>query len=169
MKRMGWTIASTLALALGGCSSAPEPIPIAGAPADIARMAGEWGGEYQAANTGRSGSIVFQLAVGADTARGDVVMFSHQRRESRLPQQDPTVGLAIARTPAVLQIAFVQATDGGLEGRLSPYRDPDCDCILDTRFQGRIHGDVIEGTFVSQSDGSGIAQTGTWKVKRKKD
>ena len=168
MKGLGWTIVPALAVALGGCSSAPAPVPVTGAPNDIAQIAGEWGGEYQGTNGGRSGSIVFQLAAGSDTARGDVVMFSNQQRETRLPQQDPTIGLPIARTPAVLTIAFVRADSGGLEGRLTPYRDPDCDCILDTRFQGRVHGDVIEGTYVSRSDGAGIAQTGTWKVKRKK-
>jgi len=166
MKRSRIVLA--LALATAGCSSAPAPVPMAGAPADIGQIAGEWGGEYQGDTSGRSGSIIFQLAAGADTAYGDVVMFSHQREPSRLPSQDPSAGLPIARTPDVLTIAFVRATDGGLEGRLAPYRDPSCDCVLDTRFQGRIHGDVIEGTYISQPRGGGTAQNGTWKVKRKK-
>jgi hypothetical protein len=157
-----------VALVAAGCSSAPTPVPMAGAPTDIRQMAGEWGGEYQGDTNGRSGSIIFQLAAGADTAYGDVVMISHQRRPARLPEQDPSAGLPLPRTPEVLTIAFVRATGGGLEGRLRPYRDPDCDCLLDTRFQGRIHGDVIEGTYSSQPQGGGPTQSGTWKVKKKK-
>ena len=84
---------------------------------------------------------MFRLEAGADTAYGDVVMIPRQRREARLPVQDPSTGLPIPRTVEVLTIAFVRATDGGLSGRLTPYRDPECDCVLDTRFQGRIRGE----------------------------
>lgn len=111
---------------------------------------------------------MFRLEAGADTAYGDVVMIPRQRRESRLPVQDPSTGLPTPRTVEVLTIAFVRATDGGLSGRLTPYRDPECDCVLDTRFQGRIRGDVIEGTYTSTPAAGGPTQNGTWKVTRKK-
>jgi len=166
MKGLGIVVALTLAIP--GCSSSPAPVPMAGAPADIGQMAGEWGGEYQGENTSRSGSIVFQLSAGTDTAYGDVVMFSHERQASPAASQGPMAGLPIARAPDVLTIAFVRADSGGLEGRLAPYRDPDCDCILDTRFEGQIHGDVIEGTYTSRPRDGGTIQNGTWKVKRKK-
>jgi len=165
---MKWLGIAVVALALAGCSSAPAPIPLAGSPADIRGMAGEWGGEYQGETSGRSGSIIFQLEAGTDTAFGDVVMISHQRRPARLPEADPSAGLPIARTPEVLSIAFVRASGDSLEGRLKPYRDPDCACLLDTRFRGAIHGDVIEGTYTSQPMDGGRVQNGTWKVKKKK-
>jgi len=165
MKGLGIVV---MALALAGCSSAPPPVPLAGSPADIRGMAGEWGGEYQGETSGRSGSIIFQLAAGSDTAYGDVVMISHQRRPARLPEADPSAGLPIARTPEVLSIAFVRASGDSLEGRLRPYRDPDCACLLDTRFRGAIHGDVIEGSYTSQPMDGGRVQYGTWKVKKKK-
>jgi hypothetical protein len=168
MKAVAKGCLAALALVVGGCSTAPAPVPVVGAPADLSRLAGEWGGEYQGQTSGRSGSIVFKLAAGADTAFGDVVMIPRERRESRLPVQDPSAGLPIARTPEVLSISFVRATDGGLSGRLTPYRDPDCDCLLITRFQGRFRGDLIEGTFTSTPADGGAMQTGTWKVKRKK-
>ena len=95
-------------------------------------------------------------------------MIAHQRQASRLPEQDPSAGLPIARAPDVLSIAFVRAVGGGVHGRIAPYRDPDCGCELETRFEGRIRGDVIEGTFSSRPVDGGAVQTGTWKVKRRK-
>jgi hypothetical protein len=166
---MAWGVLATLALAAGACATVPAPVPVVGADADLNLLTGEWGGEYQGQSSGRSGSIVFKLAAGADTAYGDVVMIPRERRESRLPQQDPSVGLPVPRTPEVLTIAFVRAADGGLSGRLTPYRDPDCNCVLVTRFEGRIRGDVIEGTFTSMPQDGGATQTGTWKVARKKE
>jgi hypothetical protein len=161
-------VLAVLSVAIGACATVPAPVPVVGDAADLGKLAGEWGGEYQGETSGRSGSIVFKLAAGADTAFGDVVMIPRERRESRLPVQDPSAGLPIARTPEVLSISFVRATDGGLSGRLTPYRDPDCDCLLITRFQGRFRGDLIEGTFTSTPADGGAMQTGTWKVKRKK-
>jgi hypothetical protein len=162
-------VAVVLALApITGCATTPAPVPVVGDVAGLGALTGEWGGEYQGETSGRSGSIIFQLAAGADTAYGDVVMIPRERRDSRLPVQDPSAGLPIPRTPQVLSIAFVRAADGGLSGRLAPYRDPDCDCVLITRFAGRIRGDVIEGTFTSTPEGDGAPQQGTWKVTRKK-
>lgn len=159
---------AVIATCVAGCSGAPEPVPVVGSPADLRALAGEWGGEYQGEATGRSGTIVFQLAAGADTAYGDVVMISRERNEARLPVQDPSAGLPISRAPDVLTIAFVRAAGGGVTGRLKPYRDPDCDCTVDTRFEGHLEGDRIEGTFTSRHVESGEVRTGTWKVKRKK-
>ncbi len=167
MRAVAVGILPALALTLA-CATVPAPVPVVGADADLAALAGEWGGEYQGETTGRSGSIIFQLAAGADTASGDVVMIPRQRREARLPVQDPSAGLPIPRTPQVLSIAFVRAADGGISGRLAPYRDPDCDCVLITRFAGRLHGDTIEGMFTSAPEGGGAPQHGTWKVTRKR-
>lgn len=168
MKTLAVATLTALILGCAGCSTAPAPVPVVGTPADLGLLAGEWGGDYQGETSGRSGSIVFKLAAGADTAFGDVVMIPHERREERLPVHDPSAGLPTPRTPEVLSIAFVRAAGGGVSGRLTPYRDPECDCVLITRFEGRIQGDVIEGTFLStraQGDGT---QTGTWKVTRRK-
>src|SRR5262249_23757625 len=123
--RPGWSEEGTMkrlvgiALMVAGCSGAPSPVPVVGTPAGLGKRAGEWSGEYQ--GTGRSGSIVFKLAAGADNAAGDVVMITNQRREQRLPSQDPSAGLPIARTPEVLAIEFVRAAGGGVSGRLHPY------------------------------------------------
>lgn len=168
MRSVATLVLAVLTIGLGACASVPEPVPVSGDPVELGRLTGEWGGDYQGATSGRSGSIVFKLAAGADTAFGDVVMIPRVRRESRLPVQDPSAGLPTPRTPEVLSIAFVRATGGGLSGRLTPYRDPDCDCMLHTQFQGRIRGDVIEGTFTSTRAEGGETQSGTWKVTRRK-
>jgi hypothetical protein len=166
MKAAAIGVLAVLLPVIGACATAPTPVPVSGDAASLRQLAGEWGGDYRGQT--RSGSIVFRLEAGADTAYGDVVMIPRQRRESRLPVQDPSIGLPTPRTVEVLTIAFVRATDGGLNGRLTPYRDPECDCVLDTRFQGRIRGDVIEGTYTSTPAAGGTTQNGTWKVTRKK-
>lgn len=165
---------AALTLAVAGCSGAPAPVPVVGAPADLRPLAGEWSGEYQGETTGRSGSIVFKLAAEADTAYGDVVMLPRERLAQRLPTQDPSAGLPFPRTPEVLSIAFVRAAGGGVTGQLVPYRDPGCDCVLITRFEGQLHGDVLEGTYTSRPAGHGpdsaadTTRTGVWKMTRRK-
>lgn len=174
MKLVALVFLAVLALVAVGCSGAPSPVPVTGVPADLGLLAGEWSGEYQGETTGRSGSIAFHLTAGADTAFGDVVMIPRVRREERLPVQDPSAGLPISRAPQVLSIAFVRAAGGGVTGQLVPYRDPDCDCIVVTRFEGNIRGDTIEGTFTSRRADEGVGEpgggsrTGAWKMTRKK-
>ena len=53
---------------------APNPVPVLGTRTDIAALTGEWVGTYTSGESGREGSIVFQLEAGADTAQGDVMM-----------------------------------------------------------------------------------------------
>jgi hypothetical protein len=69
---------SALCLALLGltaaCSGGQPPVPVVGQEADISRLTGQWLGDYSSAETGRSGSIIFTLAAGSDSATGDVVM-----------------------------------------------------------------------------------------------
>lgn len=156
-------------VAAAGCSSAPAPVPVAGAPADLGRLAGEWSGEYVGETTGRSGTIVFKLSAGADSAFGDVLMIPRERSPQR-PPNDPLAGLPIPSTPEVLSIAFVRAAGGGVSGQLVPYRDPACDCTVVTRFEGNFRGDAIEGTFTSRraDQAGGNSRTGTWKIRRKK-
>jgi hypothetical protein len=167
MRRLGVGALATLALIVAGCNGAPAPVPVVGAPMDIAKLAGEWGGDYRNDANGRTGSIVFNLSAGADTAYGDVVMIPRQRRVERMPSQDPSQGLPVSRAPEVLSIAFVRAEGGGVRGQLVPYRDPECDCLVITHFKGSIRGNVIEGTFDTRHVEENLTTTGTWKVKRK--
>jgi hypothetical protein len=167
MKKLWPAIVAALMLAAGACSLAPAPVPVLGAPADLRHLAGDWGGDYQGSATGRSGSIVFHLTASSDTASGDVVMIPRQARGPGAGQA-PAMGIPVPRTGEVLSIAFVRASGDTVSGRLRPYHDPECDCMLNTTFEGRIHGDVIEGRYTSMRAEGGPTQTGTWKVKRKK-
>jgi len=148
------------ALGALSCSSAPRPITVSGTPMDLQSLAGEWSGEYHADGGGRQGTVVFKLAAGADSAHGDVLMF---------PRALATTEEAAVRQPLPqsLAIRFVRADNGKVNGVLTPYIDPDCQCRADTVFEGKLEGDTIEGTY-SVARAGNDAITGTWKVKRKK-
>src|SRR5215470_1710266 len=128
-------IAAALA---GGCASqnpAP-PVPVEGA--DVSALAGHWVGEYSSTETGRSGSIVFELRSGDKVAHGDVLM---KPKEGAPTADDPMHG-----APQILNINFVNATGGTLRGTMDPYRDPACNCQLVTTLTGRRTGGTSEGT-----------------------
>ena len=46
-----------LVVAAAGCATTPAPVPVVGDAADLGRLAGAWGGEYQGTTSGRSGKI----------------------------------------------------------------------------------------------------------------
>ena len=162
-----WLVVAAVS-ALAGCGGSPAPVPVTGVPADIAQLAGEWGGDYRAEDSGRSGSIVFKLSAGADTARGDVVMIPRGGNEPPPPEPRPAAGVGLPANGQVLSIAFVRAAGGAVSGELVPYPDPECSCMLMTRFEGRIRGNAIEGTFASRdAETNRELRSGRWKVKKK--
>lgn len=156
-----------LAGALAGCANPRAGVPLFGDPD---ALAGEWSGQYQSEESGRSGAIVFRLTAGQDTARGDVVMLV-----ARSPQEAPgfyPAGLPsslpgqMAPDARVLTIRFVQVEDGRIRGRLDPYKDPSCGCSVETVFEGVQQGDVITGTFVARHLERAHTQRGRWHVRR---
>ncbi len=153
---------------LGGlaCAGPAMPVPVSG---DIARLTGQWTGEYRSPASGRVGSIVFTLEAGKDTARGDVIMIPADLSQSAGMMEGMPPGVPGAETlrSRLLTIAFVQATASRVEGRLDPYRDPECGCDLVTTFTGTLTGDVLEGTFRSLHQQTGKVVSGTWRVKRR--
>jgi hypothetical protein len=162
----------TLAFALAamacawGCSSSKNPapaVPVAGDRSDISTLAGRWEGEYHSEATGRSGSIVFELKPGDTVARGDVLMVPQGAR-TKLPGTSET----LRTMPQVLSISFVSTSGGVVRGTMDPYRDPDCDCEVQTTFVGRLSGNAIEGTFTTTPSGAGPITTGRWSIARKK-
>ncbi len=162
----------TAALLLAGCATTPPPVPIAGDPGGLEALAGKWEGEYSSAETGRSGSIVFELTTALDTARGEVVMIPRGRNGPLRPvgyQHGSEPGdqeqYGISRTPELLTIEFVRVEGGRVSGTLSPYLDPECGCPLHTTFDGQLDGDSIVGTFTSIHS-LGHVQSGRWSMKR---
>ena len=153
--------------AVMACQGAQPPVPVSG---DIMMLAGQWQGEYGSRESGRSGSIAFTLAAGADTAHGDVVMVPRAWEVPAVQRPgDPDVPpQRLGQAPQAIAIAFVRATDRMVEGRLAPYRDPDCGCLLTTVFRGRqLDANSIEGTFVSLHQEMGTETRGWWRATRR--
>lgn len=159
---------SLVAVALA-CASKPTPVTISGDPSDRASLAGKWSGEYQSPSTGRMGSIVFNLSASGDAANGDVVMIPRGYGKALLPfNQGTAAGAAMQNTnnSQVLTIKLVRVSGETVSGVLDAYRDPQCDCPVETTFTGRLSGDTIEGTFTTRGTQANAPQTGTWRVKR---
>ena len=149
------------------CAANPPPVPITGPAADVRALAGEWAGEYQSVETGRSGSIQFKLEAGSDTASGQVVMVPADIAGIRAnpPGEVPP---AMAGISQVLTIRFVRVSGNTITGTIDPYRSPDCACTLHTVFTGELRDNRIAGTFTSQHSGDDRnVQKGTWSVRRK--
>jgi len=151
-----------LAGTLACSSTSPAPtVPVAGS--DVSALTGRWAGDYASEGTGRTGSVVFELKAGETVARGDVLMVPKGAND---PQQ--TTAAAVRTMPQVLTINFVNASGGVLRGTMDPYRDPACDCEVQTTFVGRLSGDTIEGTFTTTPSAGGAIATGRWKMSRQK-
>lgn len=146
------------------CAGSPRRVPLYG---DASHLTGTWRGQYTSDESGRAGSIAFELEAGRDTARGDVLMFV-----PRSPQEAPSfqpAGTWQAPPPPdarSLTIRFVQVDADRVRGRLDPYPDPDCGCTVETVFVGRLQGDVIAGTFTTRHLDRDRLQRGSWRVRR---
>jgi hypothetical protein len=153
--------------ALLGCASKPTPVTVTGDAADRASLAGTWNGEYNSPVTGRSGSIVFKLSSDGEAATGDVVMVpkGYGKPLVRYDRSTPT-NTQTGSTSQVLTIRLVRVSGDSVSGVLDAYRDPQCDCPVETTFSGRINGDRIDGTFLTRGSATVAPQTGTWRVKR---
>ena len=151
------------------CASKPTPITVTGASSDRASLAGKWVGEYNSPATGRSGSIVFNLSPAGDAANGDVAMIPRGYGKALTPYGATTsagVPMQNTATSQVLTIKLVRVTGDTVSGVLDAYRDPQCDCPVETTFRGRVVGDTIDGTFTTRGSQTNTPQTGTWRVKR---
>jgi hypothetical protein len=135
---------------------------------DLNALAGSWSGDYFSGSTGRTGSIRFNLDAEEGAVSGTVLMFPQGRSSAMEPANRQGAGSENApRGGQPLSIRFIVVEDGVVSGTLEPYKDPDCDCFLSTTFTGRVHGDVIQGTFVSHGGPGRVTQDGRWKVTRK--
>lgn len=152
------------ALLGAGCAWQGTPVPIVG-PTES--LAGEWEGTYFSQQTGRTGSILFRLKAGTDSAYGDVVMVPAQAEEIRSPAM-ALAPQAHIHTPRLLRISFVRCEPGKVSGRLDPYQDPDTGERVLTTFDGWQRGDEFHGTFSSLYPGTGHRVTGEWSAKREK-
>jgi len=150
---------------LASACAARSPVPVSGAPIDIASLAGDWAGEYMSATTGRSGLIEFTLTATADTAHGAIVMTPSGAERPLEPIHIPDMERHHAQYE-VLHVDFLLIEDNVVRGRLAPYRDPVCGCALFTEFEGELVGDRVEGSFETRGVDPGHEAAGTWFVTR---
>lgn len=153
-----------LALALS-CGPRRAPIPVHASPLDLTLLAGEWSGEYSTRG-GRSGYISFRLEAGADTARGQVLMYPETPAGLRSMRGEPDEPPVSPRVPTPIPVRFVWTERGQVQGLLAPYRDPDFGTTLRTSFRGDWQGEVIDGRFQSRESGGRVVQEGSWRVVR---
>ena len=144
---------AVLLLSLAACGAASSSsVPVKGPDADVALLAGKWLGEYEGTDSGRRGSITFDLTLGYHTAEGQVLMHAGGA-------EDP------AAVP--LQIKFVAVAGGGVSGKIAPYTDPGCKCTVETEFTGRVEGQSLTGTFVTRGEALPAPQNGRWSAQRR--
>jgi hypothetical protein len=168
--RVRSAVLMVLAVVLAACSSAPPPPPVSvdANQKDLNALAGSWSGDYFSGSTGRTGSIRFNLDAEEGAVSGTVLMFPKGRSNAMEPaNRQGSASENAPRGGQPLSIRFIVVEDGVVSGTLEPYKDPDCDCFLSTTFTGRVHGDVIQGTFVSHGGPGRVTQDGRWKVTRK--
>ena len=153
--------------ALVSCRYQPQAVPLQAAATDIAALAGRWEGQYLGRESGRSGTIVFMIQAGKDTAFGDVLMGSEPGNWGPITAADAASGehARHSSAPELLRVSLVRVHGGLVEGALEPYIAPDCRCTVTTTFRGALSGDVIKGNFVTTGQ-YGLRQTGSWQVTR---
>src|SRR5262249_8872543 len=111
------------------CGGAAAQIEMKGGDPDLALIAGDWKGNYEGQDSGRTGNIDFSLQRGRHTADG-------------------TVFMGPAHTP--LKISFVKVQRGTISGTIEPYTDPSCGCQVQTEFLGTVGSNQIGGTFTTK-------------------
>lgn len=159
------TTVLALAVLSAECAYNPPPVAMRASAVDMQSLTGRWSGSYS--GMGRRGTISFTLVSGEDHAHGEVFMIPERSREAYQVWPEPKG----ARAPdtEILTIQFVAAERGQVWGLLDPYRDPECDCRAVTRFEGRVLGDVIEGTFTTHTAATNGPRRGVWKVRRQRE
>jgi len=162
-------MALCLAVSAVACARKTPGIEVSASDFDVNPLVGQWRGSYSSNATGRNGTIAFTLLAGESSASGNVVMIP--RSDSLLTAQEREM-LNNVSTPArtVLSIHFIRKQGGSVHGTLDPYRDPDCQCTVNTTLDGSFRDQsTIEGTYATvPSAAGGTVSGGTWKVTRVK-
>lgn len=133
------------------CATSNSSVAVEGNDLDVSLLAGKWEGTYEGISSGRSGAVSLDLSTGNRVAEGKVLMNS---------ANDPN--------PQALSITFMKVGGRELVGKITPYTDPQCSCMVETEFKGTLKGDTISGTFASAPQGKPKETAGTWSATRKR-
>ena len=140
----------TLSLSLAsGCAAGLPSVAVKGSTPDRARLAGEWQGNFEALRSDLKGTIAFSLDAGRHTGSGAMTM--------TVPGE---------AQPRALALDYIQVAEGSVKGKVEAYKDPQCDCMVETEFEGALAGDLIEGTYTSRMVGTDKSRAGFWSVQR---
>jgi hypothetical protein len=152
--------AISVSVTIGGCSYNPPPFPVHAVPAEArAQLAGKWYGEFTSWGSSDRGSIIFEMDVASDSARGDV-LFEHRDPFAEYSYQQQGVG----GTTELVRIRFMRYEDPRVLLVLEPFYESDCDCMVSTGFQGVLKDDAIVGEYFT---GDMTEREGTWEVRRR--
>jgi hypothetical protein len=143
----------------------PAPVRMQGESTDIRRLAGTWRGEFHNAQTGRVGTIFFDLRADSDTAYGNVTFNRVVPVAGCTDMARPQASSSIV-IPVVLRFGALATSGGSLGGWLEAYRDPDLSCWMDTWFEGRLVRDTLAGSFFSRRTDADTIRQGTWWAAR---
>jgi hypothetical protein len=159
----------------GACRMTPAapPVPVQGGDEEISAFSGEWVGRYSSKATGRHGIIRFNLPEHADTGYGEVeITFSpslHLSRETQSADPRSHPDELPPQPCTVVDITVVRIEGDSVRGTMTPYWDPDCECIAYTVFEGKLKGRVIVGTFsTTQESNQRRMIEGEWRGERSK-
>ena len=144
------TLTALTAVALAGCAASASSVPVRGEDAERALLAGEWRGQFDGVRDERHGKIEFNLEMGRHTADGEVVVFAPKKGEP----------------PMQLRIEYLAVEDNKVKGKIEPYTDPECNCVVETEFEGDLTGDFIIGTYAARMPATGAARQGEWTAER---
>ena len=160
-------IAAALVATPLACARRAPGIELGSSDFDLNPLVGQWRGNFSSAQSGRTGTIAFNLNAGESAASGNVVMFP---KPDSLLTADERAEATNVPDRTVLQIHFLRKEGGSVSGGLDPYRDPDCDCTVTTLFQGSFtNSSTIEGTYTTvRSKPGNEVISGRWKVMRTK-
>jgi hypothetical protein len=134
-----------------------------------ALLVGSWAGDYSSSQTGRSGSISFELESEKDTAYCDVMMVPKVGNFRMATENRPDIPVVTQQSIGEpLKIRFIRLGDGRITGTLEPYTDPECNCKVSTTFEGILKGpDKIVGSYVTTGS-DGYQSKGKWNVTRQR-
>jgi len=170
MRHIRIAVIAALALPLAACGWRRTPVPVIAEAGSTALLVGAWSGDYRSKETGRSGSITFDMASEKDTAYCDVVMVPAASQTFQVVTRErpdvPTVRQPLLPEP--LKIRFIRLGENRVTGTLDPYTDPECGCSVTTTFEGTFtDGNTIEGTYITRGAAPARSSKGVWKVTRK--
>ena len=168
--RILWLGPAFLVLALTGCGSYVRPqVDMVGQTSEIMALSGSWHGTFRNTQLHREGEIDFRLSATADSAYGEVVMYTESPAVPIWTQPPADSGASGQLPPTWQQIRFVRVDGGYVSGEMQPMYEPRCKCFVVSRFIGRVSGSTIEGSFTARSDDGLFETSGSWRVRRVTD